>query len=589
MRKIRAALIAVALTAIVLAIAPAASGASAANVRCVGHPPCFATLQKAIDAAHDGGVILVEPGTYAGGVTIDKSVEVIGSGASRTIIKGGGPVLTIGKAFAQSEPKVTISKVKITGGRTTSSPLSKEFVDKKNVIALGGGIAIPPGKFIKAQERFTAGATVKVIGSVISGNRVGPSATVPFGPPCPGGPCPFAYAGGGGIDNWGALTLERTDVSHNRASGVASDATGGGIDSPQGSLNLSDGTITSNRAIVGVPNGRYAEGGGIFTGGGLSNDAPVAVQVRGGSIGDNEASLTSKLPYFVGDGKGSTIDMNANGGGAHFGGGSAISIANARINENKVGVDDPKGEPYAFDAAVLVGKDSKLDLSHSTIEDNRVRAKVGSSEHAGERRRVRHRWPAEERPRASDREPRAVHGQHHAGDERARRRPGLAWRDLQRQQDAPDAQRHKRQSRRGPQRPWLGGRLLRRHREQPCGLRGGGTPAAAARPDRGQPRQSHRDRRLRPRRRHLERIAADAGVHPRDRQHLARQPRPHCPGRRPVHHLPGDARPQPDRPQPSRPVLRVQVGIVSTKPRRRVLAVQDERREVTGKVVGKGS
>jgi hypothetical protein len=383
MRKIRAALIAVALTAIVLAIAPAASGASAANVRCVGHPPCFATLQKAIDAAHDGGVILVEPGTYAGGVTIDKSVEVIGSGASRTIIKGGGPVLTIGKAFAQSEPKVTISKVKITGGRTTSSPLSKEFVDKKNVIALGGGIAIPPGKFIKAQERFTAGATVKVIGSVISGNRVGPSATVPFGPPCPGGPCPFAYAGGGGIDNWGALTLERTDVSDNLAAGVASDATGGGIDSPQGSLNLSDGTITSNRAIVGVPNGRYAEGGGIFTGGGLSNDAPVAVRVRGGSIGDNEASLTSKLPYFVGDGKGSTIDMNANGGGAHLGGGSSISIAHARIDGNSVSVDDPNGEPYAFDAAVLVGKDSKLDLSHSTIEDNRARAKVGSSEHAG--------------------------------------------------------------------------------------------------------------------------------------------------------------------------------------------------------------
>jgi hypothetical protein len=384
MRKIRAALIAVALTAIVLAIAPAASGASAANVRCVGHPPCFATLQKAIDAAHDGGVILVEPGTYAGGVTIDKSVEVIGSGASRTIIKGGGPVLTIGKAFAQSEPKVTISKVKITGGRTTSSPLSKEFVDKKNVIALGGGIALPPGKFIKAQERFTAGATVKVIGSVISGNRVGPSATVPFGPPCPGGPCPFAYAGGGGIDNWGALTLERTDVSDNLAAGVASDATGGGIDSPQGNLDLRDSTlITDNRAIVGVPNGRYAEGGGIFTGGILSNDAPVAVRVRGGAINDNEASLTSKLPYFVGDGKGSTVDMNANGAGAHFGGGSSISIANTRINENKLSVDDPKGEPYAFDSALHISENSKLDLRHSTIKGNLLRAKVGSSEHAG--------------------------------------------------------------------------------------------------------------------------------------------------------------------------------------------------------------
>ena len=193
MMKIRAALIAGALTAIVLAIAPAASGVSATNVRCVGDPPCFDTVQKAVDAVHDGGVILIEPGIFAGGVTIDKSVKVIGSGASRTIIKGGGPVLTIGRAFAPREPKVTISKVKITGGHTTSSPLSKEFFGKKNLLALGGGIAIPPGKSTK--DHITDGATVKVTDSVITGNRVGPTATVPFGPPCPGGPCPFAYAG----------------------------------------------------------------------------------------------------------------------------------------------------------------------------------------------------------------------------------------------------------------------------------------------------------------------------------------------------------------------------------------------------------
>jgi hypothetical protein len=379
MRKIRAALIAGALTVIVLAIAPAASGASAANELCVGDPPCFDTVQEAVDAAHNGGVIRIEPGAFAGGVTIDKSVTVIGSGARKTIIKGGGPVLTIGEAFAPREPKVTISKVKITGGHTTSSPLSKEFVGKKNVIALGGGIAIPPGKFTK--DHFADGATVKVTDSVISGNRVGPSATVPVGPPCPGGDCPFAFAGGGGIDNWGALTLERTEVSDNRAAGVASDAIGGGIDSPQGSLHLRDSTLTGNRAIVGVPNGRYAEGGGIFTGGILSNDTPVTVRVRGGAISGNEASLTSKLPYFVGDTKGSTIDMNANGGGARLNG--SISIAHARINENKVSVDDPKGEPYAFDSALHFIEGSTIDVRHSTIEDNQVRAKVGSSEHVG--------------------------------------------------------------------------------------------------------------------------------------------------------------------------------------------------------------
>jgi hypothetical protein len=184
MMKIRAALIAGALTAIVLAVAPAASGASAAKELCVGDPPCFDTVQEVVDDAHNGGVIRIEPDTFAGGVTIDKSIKVIGSGARKTIIKGGGPVLTIGEAFAPREPKVTISKVKITGGHTTSSPLSKEFEGKKNVIALGGGIAIPPGEFTK--DHFADGATVRVTDSVISGNSVGPSATVPVGPPCPG-------------------------------------------------------------------------------------------------------------------------------------------------------------------------------------------------------------------------------------------------------------------------------------------------------------------------------------------------------------------------------------------------------------------
>src|SRR5215217_6443880 len=378
MKKISVVLIVGMLTAIVLAIAPAMSGASAAKEICVGKPPCFATIQGAVNAAHAGDVIRIGPGTFAGGVTINKSVEVIGSGASKTIIKGGGPVLTIGKAFASREPKVTISKVKITGGHTTSSPLSKEFTGKENVFALGGGIAIPPGKFTR--DHIVPGATVKLTDSVVSGNHVGPSATVASGLPCPGGrDCPFAFAGGGGIDSWGALSLVRTEVKHNLAAGVASDAIGGGIDSDYGSLDLRNSTITSNRAIAGVPNGRYAEGGGIFT----SGDAPVAVRVRGGSISGNEATLTSKLPYFVGDAKGSTIDMNANGGAAHFGHGSTISIAHTRINQNKVSVEDPKGEPYAFDSALLVGEGSKLDLRHSTIEDNRVRAKVGSSEHVG--------------------------------------------------------------------------------------------------------------------------------------------------------------------------------------------------------------
>ena len=60
-----------------------------------------------------------------------------------------------------------------------------------------------------------------------------------------------------------------------------------------------------------------------------------------------------------------------------------MSIAHTHINENKVSLDDPNGEPYAFDSALQFGEGSTIDLSHSTIEDNRLRANIGSSEHTG--------------------------------------------------------------------------------------------------------------------------------------------------------------------------------------------------------------
>src|SRR5438552_6047576 len=99
----------------------AASPLSAANVCVGGTPKCFPTLQAAVDAAHDGDTIKLGPGTFAGGVTIDVSVELEGAGAESTIINGGGPVLTIGTFGASSEPTVSIEGVTIRGGATRSS------------------------------------------------------------------------------------------------------------------------------------------------------------------------------------------------------------------------------------------------------------------------------------------------------------------------------------------------------------------------------------------------------------------------------------------------------------------------------------
>src|SRR5262249_47324538 len=114
--------------AIGTAAAGAGAGTSQAKARpiCVGSTPgCFSTIQAAVDAAKDGERITIASGTYAGGITVDVSVKIVGAGADKTIISGGGPVITIGSFGASTEPTVSISGVTITGGVThASSPSS---------------------------------------------------------------------------------------------------------------------------------------------------------------------------------------------------------------------------------------------------------------------------------------------------------------------------------------------------------------------------------------------------------------------------------------------------------------------------------
>jgi hypothetical protein len=257
----------------------------------------------------------------------------------------------------------------VTGGRSHSSPISSDWVGAPNVIALGGGIATMP------VADYAGGPSVRISDSVITGNRVAPTDTAPIGPPCPGGPCPFAWAKGGGIDAWGELTLVRTTVSDNVAAGLASDANGGGINLWwTGSLTRRDSRVVANRAIAAVPNGRYAEGGGIFT------DEGITVSISDSTVSRNVASLTSTQPYDVGGGD--TLDMNANGGGIHIGGGSTVSIVRTAIDGNTVSASDKNGRPYAFDAGMNPG-DGQLTLRDGSISHNRLVVKAASSADVG--------------------------------------------------------------------------------------------------------------------------------------------------------------------------------------------------------------
>jgi hypothetical protein len=345
------------------------ASAATLNVCPSGCP--YTQLAPALAAAHDGDTIKIGPGTYDGGVTIDVSVKLVGAGAGRTIIRGGGPVLTIGEFGAATEPTVSIDGVTITGGVTRSSPESTPFTGQEGVFAAGGGVEIPPN------ADFSGGATVTIENSVITGNRVAPSDTAPFGPPCPSGPCPFAFAGGGGIDSWGTLTLANTNVNDNRvgsASGLstlASDADGGAITSNLGPLTISGSVIHGNQASATGQNGRFAEGGAIIASGGT-------VRISNSSITDNSAALAASLP--------NSVELLANGGGMHITSDVRVAaISNTTISGNSVAMTNTVGDAEAFSGGVHVDLDVDFTMSNSVVADNSVSSATlaGSSGNAG--------------------------------------------------------------------------------------------------------------------------------------------------------------------------------------------------------------
>jgi hypothetical protein len=71
-----------------LVLAPGAAASDAARNSTLNVPsPSYPTIQSAINAATPGQTILIAPGTYVEQLTISKSLNLVGSGAGRTIIE----------------------------------------------------------------------------------------------------------------------------------------------------------------------------------------------------------------------------------------------------------------------------------------------------------------------------------------------------------------------------------------------------------------------------------------------------------------------------------------------------------------------
>ena len=200
--------------------------------------PCK-TIGRAISLAASGDTVTAAAATYFENLTINITVKVIGSGASTTIIDGGGvrTVITISNTAAN----VTLSKLTIRNGKATS----------------GGGI--------------NNSGTLTLTNSTVSGNWA-PIPCIRFFVLCE---LSAGTASGGGIYNSGALTISNSIISGNHTGSYCTatpcSAFGGGIYNRGTLVMIKNSTLTGNSASTACSTSsscRVGVGGAFYTSGG---------------------------------------------------------------------------------------------------------------------------------------------------------------------------------------------------------------------------------------------------------------------------------------------------------------------------------
>jgi hypothetical protein len=198
------------------------------------------TIRHAISLAASGDLIRVAPATYTEKLTVGISLRIIGSGASVTILDGGGvgTVVTISKAGAH----VSLSKLTLQNGSANC----------------GGGV-------------HNVG-TLVISYSTIRRNRAGPSSAT------------TSPGGGGGICKGGTLTISDSTISGNQANGnLARITQGGGI--------FNSGRLTINRSTINANSVQFGDGGGISNECPIASAAPAAATINISTISGNKGDL----------------------------------------------------------------------------------------------------------------------------------------------------------------------------------------------------------------------------------------------------------------------------------------------------------
>jgi hypothetical protein len=233
-------------TALLLTQAPVALAATTWYVNGVGgsdshncKSPLTAcrTIGHAISFAASGDSVRVAAATYTEYLTIGMSLNVIGAGASTTVIDGAlaGRVLSIPNAGSV----VTLSNVTIRRGSPHAG--FGGGIDNYGILTINSSVVSGNEDFGKSSA---AGGGIHNVGtltindSTVSGNGAG----------CSAPPLHCNLSGfGGGIYNQGTLTINSSTVSGNEIFATTGSALGGGIYNV-GKLTINNSTLSGNRA-----------------------------------------------------------------------------------------------------------------------------------------------------------------------------------------------------------------------------------------------------------------------------------------------------------------------------------------------------
>jgi predicted outer membrane repeat protein len=305
------------------------SPALAASYNCNLYP----NLQACINAASDGDVLDIDPGTYAANLTVhNKDITLRGSTQAATIIQASDSSQRV--VTADSSKGLRLENLTITGGHPTAD--------------IGGGV-------------YAAGGTLQIVNCHITGN----SAIYGGGIFLDNAASSLEVSGslidlnssanhGGGIFAAGGAELDNTQLASNTAAWH-----GGGLHVQNGATVLTGGTYTNNHATNGNGgavnvNNNLSITGSQFSGNTSGGQGGAVTQWNAPStVTINEATFSNNTAYNMGGGAyvagaltltkttftANKADTLSSGSNVHGGGLYALgplSVDGATFNSNQV-------------------------------------------------------------------------------------------------------------------------------------------------------------------------------------------------------------------------------------------------------------